>query len=126
MTTTSLIGILAKMPRDAEVFMIGCVESDGYEQPIERVDLVPRIVVVAQEPPPSSPVGKVKPKPLPESVEVNHHSIVIRVYRHGAAGSWFATVAKDCIQVFRGPDWTTKPEAIQDAAEWLKAEHDPR
>lgn len=67
-----------------------------------------------------------KLKPVPMSFDVNHHSIVIRVYRHGSTGLWFATVAKDCIQVFRGTDLTEKPMAIREAAKWLETEYDSR
>lgn len=59
-------------------------------------------------------------RPVPEHVDVNHHSIVIRVYRHGDAGLWWATVTWDCIQVFKGSDRITKSEAMRDAAEWVK------
>jgi hypothetical protein len=60
-----------------------------------------------------------KLKPVPMSFDVNHHSIVIRVYRHGAAGQWFATVAKDCIEVFRGSDEASKSDAIRGAGVWI-------
>jgi hypothetical protein len=58
-------------------------------------------------------------RPIPETTEVNHHSFVIRVYRRGDAGQWFATVAEDCIQTFRGSDSPDKLSAIQQAARWL-------